>query len=84
MEEKLDKGSIVRELGIKGISLVIELLDRLDLLYLASFILANSNNSRNYTPKLEGDSTIYRLLFSNLDLLEVLLPGPSYNRLYIS
>ena len=84
LEKKLDKGSIVRELGIKGISLVIELLNRLNLLRLASFISANSNNSRNYILKLEGNSTIYRLLLSNLDLLEVLLLGPSYNRLHIS
>ena len=84
LEEKLDKGSIVRELGIKGISPVIKLLNRLDLLYLASFISANSNNSRNYTLKLEGNSTIRRLLLSNLDLLEILLLGPSCNRLYIS
>ena len=84
LEEKLDKGSIVRELGIKRISLVIKLLNRLDLLRLASFILANNNNSYNHTSKLEGDSTIYRLLLSNLDLLEVLPLEPSYNHPYIS
>ena len=84
LEEKLDKGSIVGELGIKGISLVVKLLNRLDLLCLASFISANSDNSRNYALKLEGDSTIYRLLLNNLNLLEVLLLGPSYNHPYIS